>query len=151
MKEPLNQLIDILPGDQPSIIHLSDSQFIYIFSIIIIGFIYKKFKHDAYLKITLYRKIYHLKNNSDHTFIPEINSLLKSTFDLYYPRDNFASLHTDEWLQYIDDAVGTNLSQFKKHWEMWSYGNERPTKEQRKIITKQCRKALFYIHGKKQK
>ncbi len=149
MKEPLNQLIDILPGDEPSIIHFSNSQIFYFFLTILIVFIYNKFKRDIYLKINLYREIYQLKNNTNQTFIAEVNLFLKLTFDLYHPRDDFASLHTIEWLKYIDDTSNTDFSQFKTYWEKWSYGNDSPTKEQKKIIIKQCKKFLFYIHGKK--
>lgn len=149
MKEPLNQLIDILPGSPPPIFNLSieATTLLVVLLIIICGLYY--LRAEIQQKYKLFKILNRLNAQSDESFIPSVNIFLKDVADLYFPRDDFASLHTAEWLHYLDSVTKTNFTQFNLEWEIWSYANKHPTKEQKKLILKQCKNYLRHIHRKK--
>ncbi len=145
MKAPLDQLHDILPG--PDIGFFSEPIAIVISCITIVFItylIYKiikvipviKFRHQAKKDL---RVIYKTQNEN---FIPFINLLLKKIASRYWHREQFAGLHTQEWLYFLDAYSKCSFSKYSEKWEAWSYSCTTLSANEKKDVYQECIKWL---------
>lgn len=139
MTAPLEKLHDILPGPQ---LETFDTvyQIITIVSILFVlgsAIIYKIWPH---YKIYLIAKRKFQKILKDHpeNFIPDLNLLLKDTAEKFWPREQYAGLHTKAWLAFLDTHSKCQFSQFSAQWEAWSYSQYSISHQDKKAITREC-------------
>jgi hypothetical protein len=149
MTPPIDQLHDILPGP----IH-SDIGNIVVITIIVavstiatILYLYKTWpRYKLYIQAK--RKLKLIIKNNDGNFIPSINELLKNTAGTYWLHDEFARLHTKEWLNFLDKNSQCHFSKYVDDWAQWSYSDTNVTPKIKKEIQIECVRWLKSIRNR---
>ena len=113
MTAPLEQLHDILPGPQPKV--LDEQSIILIAVSLLILFclaaLYKRWpRYKFYWRVKRELRVI-IKKHPDNC-IPAINLLLKKTANRFWPREQFAGLHTRDWLRFLDKNSSCQFSRF---------------------------------------
>jgi hypothetical protein len=146
MTLPIDQLHDILPGPISSNagnITLITIMFFSLATIITLCF-YKLWpRYRLYLHAE--RKLKLILKSNDDNLIPSINEFLKNTAGLYWPHEEFASLHTKEWLAFLDNNSTCHFLKFSEEWAQWSYSNEIIESNIKKEIQYECKRWLKSI------
>jgi len=149
MTPPIDQLHDILPGPAHSDIvnTIVFTMTTLTLTIVVILCLYKLWpRYRLYLHAK--RKLKLIFKNQDNNFIPSINELLKQTASLYWPHEEFASLHTKEWLAFLDKESGCHFLKFSEEWAQWSYSNDSITLNIKKEIQNECKRWLKSIRSR---
>ncbi len=141
MTAPLEQLHDILPGPQPKV--LDEQSIILIATSLLILFclaaLYKKWpRYKFYWRVKRELRVI-IKKHPDNC-IPAINLLLKKTANRFWPREQFAGLHTRDWLRFLDKNSSCQFSRFASEWESWSYSNTKLSVQEKKAIIRECKR-----------
>lgn len=140
MTAPLEQLHDILPGPQvdelnnQSIVLISASIPI-LFCFVVLYKIWPRYKFYWLVK----REFRLIIQEHPDNYIPAINLLLKKTANRFWPLEQFASLHTLDWLKFLDENSSCQFSRFANEWEKWSYSDTTPSIEEKKAIIHECK------------
>lgn len=139
MTAPLEKLHDILPGPQLDTFDTSYQIITLIFILFILSsaIIFKiwpryKIYNNAKRK---FRKI--LKEHPEN-FISDLNLLFKDIAENFWPPEQYASLHTQAWLAFLDTHSKCQFSQFSTQWEVWSYSHDSISLQDKKAIIREC-------------
>lgn len=141
MTAPLEQLHDILPGPQPDVL---DSQSIILISASILTLFCLTALYKAWPRYKFYWRVRcelrAIIKNEPQNCIPAINLLLKKTAAHFWPREQFAGLHTREWLNFLDKNSSCQFSRFADEWERWSYSDTTLSIPEKKAIIRECKR-----------
>ena len=152
MKAPLNQLHDILPGPDTG----TDTNLILIVFFIVVSFMAIYFLHRIYKAWPCYKLFWKAKRelnfifkNKKDNYIPAIIVLLKKTASHYWEREEFAGLHTRDWLTFLDSNSSCHFSKYSDEWESWSYSDMTISVKEKKEILHECKKWLKSIRSRR--
>ncbi len=145
MEAPLEQLHDILPGPDIGIFNNPTTVLMGVAATIFSGFIIYRIYRSIPHIISFHRAKRHLRTiykTQNENFVPFINLLLKKVASRYWHREQFAGLHTKEWLYFLDAYSKCQFAQYADKWEMWSYSGIALADDEKKAIYRECKKWL---------
>ncbi|HEY7867179.1 MAG TPA: DUF4381 domain-containing protein [Psychromonas sp.] len=124
-QSPLAQLNDILSPSTPSFWPPAPVYWFLLSAVIIFlllsVYLFKKYKKQKVKQQTALKQLIHLEqSNADFILL---NQLLKGVALLYFPRRQVASLHGEQWFDFLQSYAQTPLFGDKPHFVKRLYGN----------------------------
>jgi len=127
-QSPLAQLNDIIAPSSPSFwppapIYWFLSGALIIFLLLSV-YLFKKYKKQKVKQNKALKQLIHLERSNADFIV--LNQLLKGVALLYFPRRQVASLHGEQWFDFLQSYAQTPLFGDKPHFIKRLYGNSAP-------------------------
>jgi hypothetical protein len=142
MTAPLEQLHDILPGPP---LDAGDDKYMIIYIVTSVLALVSFICYKIWPRYKIYwraKKELHniLKRNPDNC-VPAINQLIKEIACYYWPREQYAKLHTMDWLKFLDEHSSCQFRNFSGQWEAWSYSTGHAlSAHDRNAVIRECKR-----------
>ncbi|WP_320152896.1 DUF4381 domain-containing protein [uncultured Tolumonas sp.] len=150
MTAPLEQLHDILPGPKLDVL---DNQTIVLISATLCAILFLILFYKSWPRYKFYwrlkRELRVIIKKNPNNCVPAINLLLKKVACYFWPREQFAGLHTTEWLKFLDKNSSCQFSRFSEEWENWSYSNSSLSNQEKKAIIRECKRWFRHVRNRR--